>query len=571
MTDDEIIINLKRDIANCFDVRGNISFKKIKVDLLDRIVKHTEFLDEYEPKIQERIYCILNDINTVQICPLTNKKLRFSPQTKEYSKSKEYSYANRIIKNPADHKKRNEALLREVQEMYENSDYNLLSMDDCVKIFQLLTPEKNSRINSPIAKNNIDFVCSVFHYTSFMDNLELNISERIYCIQNKITQYPVDSNGLRLKYINIVEGYSRFSSRKASYDYHLQKAKDHISDRFILHEFLKKENNGTTHRINVTCKKCDLNFSPFFINGLWKNIYCPGCEGVVGRSRMEDDVVNYIKSLGISNIETNNRQILNGFELDIYLPDHNLAIELCGILWHSFGKTFPNNVFKEKSDKHKHFKKYNNCKKLNISLLTIFENEWLCKQDIVKSILSNKLGKSDNRIFARKCQFKEVEKANGVTFLEENHIQGKCKYSKSYGLYYNDELVSIMCFGKRKMGRGCSQYELVRFCNKLGSSIIGGASKIIKNANIGDFISYCDLRYSDGDLYRTLGMNLIRTSPPNYFYTLDKINLQNRMNFQKHIIAPHGDSRTEWEIMYDNGYRRIYDCGNLVFKYSKTK
>lgn len=571
MTNEEIIIKLKEDIKKCFNVKGNISFKKISKNLLLDIEKFTSFLDPYSPKTQERIYCILNNIAEVEICPTTNKKLRFSPQNKEYSQTKQHASLNRIIKNPADHKARNKKYLDYVHEVYYSKKYNMLSILECVEIFKKLTPNNNSRINSSIAKDNLDFVCSVYHYTDFMSDLNLNMSERMYCMMNDIREYPVDHNGLRLKYISIDKGYSKYSSKKASYDYHLQNAKEYISDRFILHDGIKLKDTGTTHRINVTCKKCQNNFSPFFINGLWKKIYCPGCEGIVGRSRMEDEMIDFIKEFDINNIEFNNRTILNGFELDIYLPDQKIAIEMCGVLWHSFGTSYPNNVYKEKRDKHKHLDKYIKCKNLGISLLTIFENEWMIKKYIVKSIISAKLGRIKTKIFARKCIFKEVDKNESILFLENNHIQGKCKYSKAYGLYHNDELVSLMTFGKRKLGRGVAQYELVRFCNKLNVSVIGGASKIIKNSKIESFISYCDLRYSSGKLYEELGMNMVRISPPNYFYTLDKINLQHRMNFQKHKITSGDDTRTEREIMYDKGYRRIYDCGNLVFEYSNTK
>lgn len=174
--------------------------------------------------------------------------------------------------------------------------------------------------------------------------------------------------------------------------FYLNNAKNQISENFTINEYLKETNSGTTERINVICKKCDYNFSPFFKNALWKNIYCPGCDGVVGRSRMENEMVEYIESLGIENIVKNDRSILNGFELDIYLPDYGIAIEMCGILWHSFGSTYPDNVHREKNDKMKHKMKYDNCKNLNISLLTIFENEWNLKKEIVKSIIANKLG-----------------------------------------------------------------------------------------------------------------------------------------------------------------------------------
>lgn len=111
--------------------------------------------------------------------------------------------------------------------------------------------------------------------------------------------------------------------------------------------------------------------------------------------------------------------------------------------------------------------------------------------------------------------------------------------------------------------------ELLRFCSKKGLNIVGGASKIIKNSGEKDFISYCDVRYGTGNLYHELGMTLLRHSKPNYYYTLNKVDLIHRSNFQKHKITHKDDTRTEREIMYGNGYRRIYDCGNLVFEYKK--
>jgi hypothetical protein len=128
-----------------------------------------------------------------------------------------------------------------------------------------------------------------------------------------------------------------------------------------------------------------------------------------------------------------------------------------------------------------------------------------------------------------------------------------------------------VCFGTRKLTRGDASEELIRFCNKLNTSVVGGASKILKHSNKIKFISYCDLRYSDGNLYKKLGMTMLRKTIPNYYYTLDKIHLLNRIHFQKHKISEAGDTRTEKEIMYANEYRRIYDCGNLVFEYSNAK
>jgi hypothetical protein len=569
MTDANIA--MKNELKNCFDVKGNLSFKKINQDLLERIILSTKFLDEYFPKIQERVYCILNDIDQIIKCPITNEKLKYSPQHKKYSNSRTFSQQNKKITNTFNFKDKNKEDLEYIITKFSNQDYTLLSKYQCIELYSSLTPNKNSRINVSIAKSYLNFICSVFYYTLFFDNFNFNISERIYCIKHNISQHMTDSYGIKLNYINIEIGYSRFPTKQAMYDFHLKSAHVIISENFEVNSFIKDDQTGTTNRINVTCKICNYSFSPFFKNGLWKNIYCPGCNGLSNRSKMELQMLDYLRSLGITNIVENDRTILNGREIDIYLPDFNIGIEMCGILWHSFGTSYPNTAHKEKTHKYKHRDKYTDCLQKNISLLTIFDNEWNLKQEIVKSIVCNKLGKSNSRIYARSCKFSKISKPEADIFLDQNHIQGKCSYSDAYGLYYMDKLVSIMCFGKRKLTRGDSKYELIRFCNALHTSVIGGASKILKNSGISHCISYCDLRYSSGNLYEKLGMRLINTSPPNYFYTLDKIHLHHRINFQKHKISNINDPRTEWQIMYDNGYRRIYDCGNLVFEYSVTK
>ena len=564
-------MNLKEQIKQCYDVKGNLSFNKISKELLKLIEDNTTFLDQYNPKTQERVYCIMNDISTLLTCPITNKKLRFSPQNKIYSNSREFFQANKSIKNPANHKLRMDTHYDTVFEIYGLNKYNILSKSDCLNRFDELSPTTNSRITGTIAKNNIDFACSCIFYTKYLGEDLLKISERCYCIKNNISECPVDIHGNKLKYINRFDGYSKFASKVDSYQSYIDAAELEISKKFIVNGYIKELDSGTTKRLNVTCKTCNLTFTPFFKNALWKYIYCPGCDGVTGRSRMEVEVIDYIKSLGITNIIENDRKVLDGFEIDILLPDLNIGIEMCGILWHSFGTGYPRNNYNEKSEKYKHRAKYDKCKLKNISLLTIFENEWNLKRDIVKSIISNKLGKSINRIYARKCTCSTVSKRIANEFLENNHIQGRCSYSDAFGLHHNGELISLMCFGKRKITRGDCQDELIRFCNKSHTSVVGGASKILKFSKKQQFISYCDLRYSSGNLYDKLGMKLLRTTNPNYYYTLDKIHLLHRVNFQKHKIWDGKIPQTETQIMYSNGYRKIYDCGNLVFVYSNDK
>ena len=134
-----------------------------------------------------------------------------------------------------------------------------------------------------------------------------------------------------------------------------------------------------------------------------------------------------------------------------------------------------------------------------------------------------------------------------------------------------------MTFGKSRYGKNYD-WELLRFCNKKYTSVIGGASKLFKHftkSNTGIIVSYADMRRSTGNLYDTLGFELSHISEPNYWYWNKKkdLILESRIKYQKHklgnILEEYDANLTESENMYNNDYRKIYDCGNQVWEYKK--
>jgi hypothetical protein len=278
-----------------------------------------------------------------------------------------------------------------------------------------------------------------------------------------------------------------------------------------------------------------------------------------GISGKEKEVLDFVKSL-TNNVEENTRKIIAPYELDIYIPEYNLAIEFNGNYWHSEagGK-----------DKAYHINKTNTCKDKGIQLLHIFEHQWLEKQEIFKSVIANKLGFSD-KIYARKC--KVVELKDCKEFLEINHLQGNCPSSIKLGLTYNSELVSVMTFGKPRFNKSY-EYELIRFCNKLNTSVVGGASKLLKYFETKykprSIVSYANLQWSDGGLYNHLGFTQKEISTPNYWWIKSAETLT-RYQCQKHKLKDLlGDKfnpkLSEKDNMENNGYSRLFDCGNTVF------
>ncbi|MFW5847626.1 MAG: DUF7487 domain-containing protein [bacterium] len=277
----------------------------------------------------------------------------------------------------------------------------------------------------------------------------------------------------------------------------------------------------------------------------------------------ENEIHEFLNKLGVKT----EKITINKKEIDIYLPEHMIGIEFNGLYWHS-------ELFKENDY---HINKTKFFKDKGINIIHIFEDEWVYKKEIVKSVIKAKIGLIDNKIYARKCIIKEIDNKTAENFLDNNHLQGSSKKSKyRIGLYYNDKLVSLMTFShtfRGKKNTDDNTFELVRFCNKLDTNVIGGASKLlkyfIKTYNPYKIETFADRRYSNGKLYEKLGFKFNNIIPLNYWYFNRGDGIRyHRFNFRKSILVKEGYNinKTEHEIMLERGYNRIYDCGNIKYE-----
>ena len=286
-------------------------------------------------------------------------------------------------------------------------------------------------------------------------------------------------------------------------------------------------------------------------------------------SKMEKEVGEYVVSLvGEENVILNSKSILESRkELDIFVPSCNVAFEFNGLYWH-------NELNKSANY---HLEKTTDCNKQNIHLFHIFEDEWQYKQEIVKSMIKNMLRLNYNKIYARKCKIRIVDSKTAKIFLNNNHLQGNCYGSINLGLFYDNELVSLMVFGSSRhfVGNGKTKYELLRFCNKINTHVSGGASKLfsyfVKNYDPQEIISYADKRWSNGNLYGVLGFELYNESKPSYYYVIGDKRVY-RYNLRKNILVEKFNcptDKTEKEFCFEQKWYRIYDCGCLCFKWTK--
>jgi hypothetical protein len=316
--------------------------------------------------------------------------------------------------------------------------------------------------------------------------------------------------------------------------------------------------------LNVRSGSCGHTFSIHY-DSLKRRIennyeYCTVCNPInSGQSGEEKKVIDWLKDLGLNIIE-GDRSL--GFELDIFIPEFNLGIEFNGLYWHS-------ELYK---DSKYHLNKTDVCKSFGIELIHIWEDDWLFKGDIIKSIISSRLGLS-GKIWARKCKIGLVKPSEKSEFLDTNHIQGDCVSGINIGLYLDNKLVSLMTFGRRSINSK-PDFELLRFCNLIGFNVVGSASKLLKyfieNWEFDSITSYADISQFSGNLYKKLGFQCVHRSVPNYWWVIDGVR-HHRFNWNKRKLVSEGYDKnmTEVEIMYSRGYFRIFGCGQDKYIFRK--
>jgi len=323
------------------------------------------------------------------------------------------------------------------------------------------------------------------------------------------------------------------------------------------------EYKGEQKRYKWRCRICGHEFTKAARTGIPR---CPVCfpNHPIKTSSYEEEIVEWLKQIGIENIQTS-RRILDGKEIDIFLPEYKFGIEINGLYWHS--------EIAGLKDKKYHLTKWQIATNKGIRLVQIFEDEWRHKKDIVKSIILHYLRLSKNKIFARNTTVKELTIQEAKQFFQDNHLQGFYPSGYKIGLVHENEIVAAMMFKKARYSK-LAEWEITRYATRLNVTVVGGFSKLLKNSKIeGSIISYADLRFFNGTSYTEAGFEFLHQSSPNYFYT-DYMYRYSREKFQKHklenILEHFEPKLSEWQNMQLNGWDRIWDCGNYAFIYKKA-
>ena len=474
--------------------------------------------------------------------------------------------------------------------LFIDNNFKNLICPDCSINFKKIKPERtklasfckdclkkpeNKKIIEKIKQEKAKEGCKIKYGTEYpfqSQNIQKKVKE--YWIEN----YGVDHN---MKVKEIREKIKKTTIQRYGSDN--AKRKNYNNLDFFNKEFIEKKfiNEKKEFDINAFCEF--FNCSKTAAYGAVRRFNIEYIKNQ-GYSNSEKEIVNFIKEYYQKEIIENSKSIIKPYEFDIYIPEKNLAIEFNGMLWHSYGlKIFSNKHEDLNYQKNRHLLKTKLAEEKNINLLHISENEWLdpIKQDIWKSVILYKLGIMKQRYFARKLIVKEVNNKEAREFLENNHLQGSSSAKIKLGLYDNEELISIMTFAKPRFNKKY-EYELIRFASKKYNTCVGCAQKLFKyfinNYQPKSIISYANRRWAfkNKNIYMTLGFNFINESEPNYYYFKleSDLKLYHRVNFQKYKLKNidsikdfYEDNLSETEIMFNAGYRRIYDSGNLVYEW----
>ena len=256
-------------------------------------------------------------------------------------------------------------------------------------------------------------------------------------------------------------------------------------------------------------------------------------------------------------------------EIDLYCKELNLGIEYNGSVYHAS----LNSLYKDKP-KNYHRDKFLQAKKQGIHLINIFDVDWMHNQEKIKMYLKD-LIVPPIKLYARNCRIEKIPKQEASEFFDSYHLQGKTNNSSiNYGLYYNNELMSVMGFGNVRYHKKSNEYELYRYCVKSGYTVLGGAQRLLRHFEL-DYspkriVSYSDNDYFQGDIYPQLGFVFIKQCPLDYFWFYKNQEVKReacqvkKLKIKYPVLYEEAQSAKNKEdyIMGSLGAKKVYRTGN---------
>lgn len=306
------------------------------------------------------------------------------------------------------------------------------------------------------------------------------------------------------------------------------------------------------------------------INSIIKNGGCRECLGFgKGSSKGEKELYDFVSSIYDGLIHRGSRSIIPPKELDIYIPEKKIAIEFNGLYWHSENMLSA----RTKNAKNYHYDKWKACRDAGIQLITVWEDEWRDKPEIVKSMLSHKLGISQNgKVYGRNVIVLDIDGDTAKEFCDKHHIQGFAGGTKYFALVNKHDLSEVFAVSVwRKLK---NELYLDRYCTSV--SVVGGMGKLLKAGEAwgkamgcSQIITFADHQVSNGGLYHSLGFRVDKILKPDYRYIhegLRKHKFGFRLKrFRNDPALKYVEGYTEKQLAELNDLPRLWDFGKTRF------
>ena len=277
-------------------------------------------------------------------------------------------------------------------------------------------------------------------------------------------------------------------------------------------------------------------------------------------SKGENELREFIRSLGF---KTSNYVIgkgCNRFEIDIYVEEKRVGIEFNGIYYHAL-----NGI--NRRSRNYHFNKNVTAYENGIELIQVWEDQWNTQPEVIKDIVAARLGLiRGEKIYARKCEIREVNTKDYREFCEKYHVQGYRSATVKLGLYYKNELVQIASFNKARQysvaGKNNYEWEWVRGCISSNNKVIGGTSKLLKHFidiyKPNNILCFSDWNLFSGKGYEESGFQFEGFTGPDKFY-ITKTNKMIRINRSPYAYQ-------QYKLMVQEGKLfECYGCGSKKF------
>lgn len=332
---------------------------------------------------------------------------------------------------------------------------------------------------------------------------------------------------------------TRESHLKRNYKKFMLEIQPYVSHNISYEEYSQKLSSW---KYNFTCKKCNSEFIDslrdwHFFN--WKRLYLPKCPICFPNepSYAEVEIYNYLKELLWENIDIirNSKKIISPYELDIFIPEYNLAIEYDGLMYHSIWKHSHSKFNRTEEElKDYHLKKTLLCKEKWIQLLHIFENEWLdkIKKEVWKKIILNLL--SLNKNYTWQIQIKELDFQTWKDYINSYTLEWNVDSITQYLWIYSDKNLLLDVFWLER--KTITRYTTNNITLK----------NILYYKELERYRLKLNLRYTFYDTCIPLNRNKKILKPTSFYFKESK---------STHLLS---EQKKDWDD------RKIYDSGYLL-------